>query len=67
MKKEFKVMVKVNGKWYTAHETRYLKTCERYDDAVRNMEWIVESRLKSGHPAEGYKIVCREVTDWKDV
>lgn len=65
--KEYKVMMKRNGKWWTAHvNCRNGCITGTYEDAVKEMNRIMKGRIAYGHPADDYKIVCRDVTEWTD-
>lgn len=67
MAKEYRIMMKLDGKWWKAHiNCRMARITNTYEDAVKELERIKDGRLKWKHPAESYKIMSREVTDWID-
>lgn len=67
MATEYKIMMNKDGKWYKAHvNCQGARITNEYKDAVKEMKRVEQRRAALGNPADAYKIMRREVTDWID-
>ena len=69
--KEYRLEMLLNGKWQSlthadGHFVNRNRPFTTFDDALTRYAETINERKESGKPADDYRILSREVTEWKE-